>query len=85
MKYLFILCVMFLTSCVSKINPDFTKDGHDYIVRDVCIESHTENKYGYHYGYSFMNGSFCWHWGYYDETICDESKLDTIEVNLKKK
>jgi hypothetical protein len=49
------------------------------------VESHVENKYGYHYGYSFIKGKFCWHFGTYDETICDESKLDTIEVNIKKK
>ena len=76
---------MLLTSCDLRVKPDFTKDGRDYIVRTTCVKSHTESKYGYHYGYSFMRGSFCWHWGYYDEDICDESRLDTIEVNIKNK
>jgi len=86
MKYLMtFLFIIFMTSCDFRVKPDFTKDGHDYIVRNVCVKSHIENKYGYHYGYSFMNGKFCWHFGNYDETVCDESITDTIEVNIKKK
>jgi hypothetical protein len=80
-----ILLLAFLNSCDLRVKPDFTKDGHDYIIRNTCIESHTENKYGYHYGYSIIHGKFCWHFGSYDETVCDESRLDTIEVNIKKK
>jgi hypothetical protein len=86
MKYLItLLIVIFLNSCDFRVKPDFTKDGHDYVIRNTCVESHVENKYGYHYGYSIMHGKFCWHFGNYDETICDTSRLDTIEVNIKKK
>jgi hypothetical protein len=82
MKYLIIVLVaIFMNSCDLKVRPDFTKDGQDYIIRNICVESHTEGKYEYHYGYSIIHGSFCWHFGYHDVEVCDESRLDTIRVN----
>lgn len=76
-----IAIILVLSGC--NVEPDFTKDGHEYIVRKRCIKSHTESKYGYHWGYNFMNGKHDWHMGYYTETICDEYIKDTIEVNKK--
>jgi hypothetical protein len=81
MKTLVMLIVL-LSGC--KVRPDFTKDGKDYIIRTECVQSHTESKYGYHYGYNVMNGKFEWHLGHYTETICDRSIIDTVEVNIKK-
>jgi hypothetical protein len=82
MKSCLLIIFILLTSCI-KVDPDFTKDGHDYIIREVCKSSHIESKYGMHYGYSIMHGGFCWHVGQYTETVCDSSSIDTIEVNIK--
>lgn len=73
---------MVISGC--NVTPDFSINGHDYIVRNRCIKSHTEETYGYHWGYNFMNAKYEWHMGYYTETICDSSVRDTIEVNIKK-
>jgi hypothetical protein len=71
-----------LSSC--KVEPDFTKNGHDYVVIQNCVKSHDTTKYDYHYGFNMLNSKFEWHIGYYNETICDSIKLDTVEVNINK-
>lgn len=71
-----------LSGC--KVEPDFTKNGHDYVIRHDCVKSHDTTQYGYHYGFNMFNSKFEWHMGYYDETICDSMRLDTVEVNIKR-
>jgi len=85
MKNIFLILALLLVGCDMVVKPDFVKDGKEYIVRTVCVRSHTESKYEYHYGYNFMNGKYEWHWGMNNETVCDKSVLDTVEVNLEKK
>lgn len=77
-----IVAVILLSSC--RVEPDFTKFGHDYVIIQNCVKSHDTTQYGYHYGFNMLNSKFEWHIGYYDETICDSIKLDTIEVNQNK-
>ena len=71
--------------CDNRIKPDFVSNGKEYIITNNCVRSHSETNYRYHYGYNFMSGKMDWHWGYETETVCDQYKLDTIEVNLDKK
>jgi hypothetical protein len=87
MKYLFILLLFVIMGCdiVMVVKPDLVKDGKEYVVNTVCIQSHTEYKYEYHYGYNFMSSKYEWHWGMNDKSICDKIRFDTIEVNLRKK
>lgn len=80
-----ILLTLMLISCgQSRIKPDFIKDGHEYVVREKCVKSHKERKYGYHYGWSSWKLKYCWHFGYETKTICDSTSIDTLEVNLPK-
>lgn len=79
-----ILTLILFSSCGPK-KPDFVKDGKEYDINQICIQSHTESTYGYHWGYNYMNAKYEWHMGWYEETICDEYKMDTVEINLKKK
>lgn len=80
-----ILFTLILISCgQSRIKPDFIKDGHEYVVREKCVKSHKERKYGYHYGWSSWKLKYCWHFGYETKTICDSTSIDTLEVNLPK-
>lgn len=75
-----VFLIMFFSSCKPK--PEFYIDGKPYYTRTHCVKSHTDHKYGYHYGYNFMNGKFEWHTGSYTKTICDESRTDTLEIKL---
>lgn len=80
-----ILLTLILISCgQSRIKPDFIKDGHEYVIREKCVKSHKERKYGYHYGWSSWKLKYCWHFGYETKTICDSTSIDTLEVNLPK-
>lgn len=63
-----------------KPKAQFYIDGKGYRTVLKCIKNHTESKWGYHYGYSFIRGKFCYHYGRYTETICDENIVDTIPV-----
>lgn len=85
MKYFLFLCLLVITGCDIVVKPDLVINGKEYVVRTVCVQSHTELKYEYHYGYNFMSSKYEWHWGNNDVTICDKSVLDTVEVNLEKK
>jgi hypothetical protein len=87
MKNILLISILFLIGCdiVMVVKPDLVKDGKEYVVRTVCVQSHTESKYEYHYGYNFMNGKYDWHWGLNTVDVCDKSVFDTVEVNLKKK
>ena len=87
MKNLFLFFILFLVSCdfVTVVKPDLVKDGKEYVIVSRCVQSHTESKYEYHYGYNFMNGKYDWHWGINNVDVCDKTVLDTVEVNLKKK
>lgn len=80
-----ILFSFLLVSCIP-YKPDYVdSEGKEYSIRRRCIRSHNETKYGYHYGYNFMNSKFEWHYGYHTENICEEYKLDTVEINIDKK
>lgn len=85
MKYLFILLMIVITGCEIVVKPDLVVGGKEYVYRTVCVESHSETKWEYHYGYNFMDGKFNWHWGNNTTTICDKEIVDTVEVNLEKK
>ncbi len=74
-----------LISCGPQ-KPDYVDEsGKEYSIWERCVESHTESKYGYHYGYNFIDGKYNWHIGSYTETICDRTEMDTIEINIDKK
>lgn len=84
-----ILLTIILISCNRldedyRVKPDFVKDGHEYVIREKCVKSHKERKYGYHYGWSSWKLKYCWHFGYETKTICDSTSIDTLEVNLPK-
>ena len=81
MKKLILLLLITSFGCERK--PDFFIAGKSYWVNARCVKSHVENKFGPHYGYSVMSGKFCWHTGSYDETICDSTATDTIEIQKK--
>lgn len=85
MKTIYIFIFLFLISCVS-----FTeKEGvHQLtpIVNKKFIPSHSEM--GTHYGYSFIKGKTCWHYG--EHTVSDEYFIyymvcsDTISLEINK-
>ena len=72
---LFVLLV-FLASCKRK--PEFYINRKPYYTQSHCVVTHNETKWEYHYGFWF--GKFKWHYGPHDVTICDKSKLDTLEI-----
>lgn len=85
MRNIPILLVFLLVGCDYVVKPDLVKDGKEYVVVSRCVQSHTESKYEYHYGYNFMDGKYNWHWGLNSESICDKSVWDTVEINKEKK
>lgn len=78
MKKIILLLSILYIGCKPK--PEFTINGKEYYTLTKCLKSHVESKYGYHYGYNFMSGKFERHLGHYTETICDQTKTDTIEI-----
>ena len=85
-KVILTLITLFLLISCGPIQPDYVdKDGKEYLFSQHCVKSHTKTEWGYHYGYNFMNAKYEWHNGMYDETICDSSVVDTIEINKDKK
>lgn len=85
MKGIFFFGLLILISCDIPIKPDYVKNGKEYIIREVCVKSHTEETYDYHFGYNYFSGKHEYHYGPDSKTICDSSVIDTIEVNVKKK
>jgi hypothetical protein len=87
MRNILLIFTLLLVGCdmVMVVKPDLVKDGKEYVVRTVCIQSHKETKYEYHYDYNFSNSKYDWHWGLNTVDVCDKSVFDTVEVNLKKK
>lgn len=84
MKKVLLGCLL-LSAC-EPIQPDYVdKNGKEYMFTKYCVKSHSETQWGYHYGYNFMSSKYEWHNGMYDETICDSSAIDTIEINKDKK
>ncbi len=77
-KSLCLLIVILLASCKPK--PEFYIKGKPFYTSTRCVESHSEMKYDYHYGYSFSKGKYCYHLGMRNETICDKEVTDTIEI-----
>lgn len=75
LKYLFVIGCLTIFAC-NPPTPDFTKDGRGYIIRDSCVRSHTEVRYGYMMG----KPSLPYH---YIRTVCDSTIKDTIEINTK--
>lgn len=73
-----ILFVVF-SGCDFRPEPEFYIDGKPYYTRIYCVESHSEEKWGYHYGMSFK-GKMEYHFGLYSDDICDKYKTDTIEI-----
>lgn len=55
---LFILAII----CFGCTNQTTEKKVDILIVKSKHFKK-SENKYEYHYGYSFMSGKYCWHWG----------------------
>jgi hypothetical protein len=72
------LIVILFASCKPK--PEFYIKGKPFYTRTHCVESHNETKYGYHYGYNFFKGNYSYHFGMYNENICDKEVSDTIEI-----
>jgi len=65
-----------------------TSDGREFYTSEDCIKSHQEKETGYHWGYAFLKGKFCYHWPYQcfnscTKTICDSSKIDTTWKKIK--
>ena len=85
MKNILFILILLLVGCDYAVKPDLVKDGKEYVVVSRCVQSHTESKYEYHYGYNFMSGKYDWHWGLNTTDVYDKTVLDTVEVNLKKK
>lgn len=82
---LILFLLVFLSSC-GPSKPDYVdKDGKEYVIFDKCVKSHSETRFGYHYGYNFFSSKYEWHNGTYTETICDEFEYDTIEINKTEK
>lgn len=74
-----------LSACGPK-KPDYVDlKGNEYSITSRCVKSHIKSVYEYHYGYSFMKGKWCWHWGMNNKTICDSTVYDTVQINLKEK
>lgn len=78
MKYKILFILVVLMSCSPK--PEFVINGKEYYTRTRCVKSHNERTFGYHWGYDWTRGEYRYHWGEYTETICDETKVDTIEI-----
>ncbi len=78
MKLVLVLSLLFLIGC--KPDPEFYINGKPYYTCSRCVKSHTIRECGYHYGYNPFRGKFEYHFGNYSKTICDESKVDTIEI-----
>ena len=78
MKKILILLTFALVSC--KPTPEFYINNKPYYTRTYCVENHTETTFGYHWGYSVLQGKWCWHFGEYEENICDQYRTDTIEI-----
>ncbi len=85
MKNLILILTLFLFGCNSPIKPDLVINGKEYVLDENCVKSHDETKFCYHYGYDAWKGKFGFHLGNQTKTICDSTKIDTIEVNIKKK
>lgn len=74
-----------LISCGPQ-KPDYVDaNGKEYFILERCVKSHQVTDYGYHYGYNMMEGKYNWHYGMDTKTICDSSRLDTVEINKDKK
>lgn len=80
-KILIIIAAFILCSCERK--PDLIIDGQGYWINSRCVKSHTESRFGSHYGYNFMSGKYEWHTGRYSETICDSTVIDTVKIPKK--
>lgn len=77
-KLLSLLLIVLMASC--KPTPEFYIDGKPYYTRTYCVQSHTEQVYGYHYGYNWLKGKYEYHLGWYTETVCDRYRTDTLEI-----
>jgi hypothetical protein len=84
-KLIFILVTVLLMGCDIPVKPDFVSNGKEYMVEKNCVKSHYETKWTYHWGYNMFSGKHEWHWGDDTESVCDEYRLDTVEINIKKK
>jgi hypothetical protein len=84
MRTLVLFCLLLVS--YGPYEPDYVDDNcKEYLIEKICVDSHVETKFGYHYGYNIMNGKYEYHFGSYSETICDAYRLDTVEINLNKK
>jgi hypothetical protein len=82
---LIIIFLIFFSSC-GPSKPDYVdNNGKEYCIRSLCVSSHEEIQYGYHYGFDLMTQQYRLHWGQYVETICDAVRIDTIEINKDEK
>jgi hypothetical protein len=78
-----VILYLFFISCATKL-PDLIKqDGTRYKIKHKCLRSQQFTSYGYHYGFNVMNARFEYFFGPYTETICLESKYDTLKYRRK--
>ena len=79
MKQFLFLAVVMLSFTQCKREPEFFIDGVGYYTNKVCIESHAETRYEYHYGYNVISRKYEYHYGYNTVIICDQYRIDTIK------
>lgn len=74
------LVLPILVGC--KPRPEFYINGKPYRTQIVCKQSHVENRFDYHWGYSVIEMRYCWHLGHHVEHVCDRYVVDTIEIKF---
>jgi hypothetical protein len=85
MKKLILFSGLVFFGCNTSRKPDLVIDGREYALNKKCIKSHQETKFCYHYGWNSWRGKFEFHWGNQTKTICDSTRIDTIEINIEEK
>ena len=80
MSYVKKWLLLFTVFVSCKPHAEFYKNGKGYYTVPHCTKSHIETTYGYHYGLNPTNAQYEWHNGFHTETICDESTIDTLQI-----
>lgn len=63
-----------------KPEPEFYLNNKPCYTRSRCVESRSETKWEYHYGYNVFRGKFEYHYGPNTKTTCLKSVIDTVEI-----
>lgn len=77
-KYLLFILPLWLIGCKPK--PEFYINSEPYYTQHRCIESHDEEKFDYHWGYSILEHKYCQHVGRHTDLVCDKEIIDTIKI-----